>query len=79
MGLGKAGAQGAYLSQSATTAHFGLGGAVVVDTLEVTWPSGARQRRLHVAADRLVSIVEDGEPSGERTADRRASGPGGGR
>jgi hypothetical protein len=53
------GAQGSYLSQNATTAHFGLGAAAVVDTLEVVWPGGATRRLLRVAADRRLVIEEE--------------------
>ncbi len=39
-------------------AHFGLGGATVVDRLEVRWPSGRRTEQAGVAADRLVVLRE---------------------
>jgi hypothetical protein len=52
------GAQGSYLSQSTTVAHFGLGDAAMVDTLEIVWPGGARQHLLHLAADRRLVVEE---------------------
>ncbi len=53
------GAQSSYLSQNSPVAHFGLGPHVLVDTLEIVWPSGARQTVLGVAANRLVEVSED--------------------
>jgi hypothetical protein len=58
MQLREVGTQGSYLSQSTTVAHFGLGAAGVVDTLEVVWPGGARQTLRHVAADRKLLVEE---------------------
>jgi hypothetical protein len=49
----------AYLSGSSLVQHFGLGDAARVDQLEVVWPSGARSERVDLAADQLISIVED--------------------
>jgi hypothetical protein len=34
---------GSYLSQNDLRLHFGLGGAAMVDRVEIEWPSGARQ------------------------------------
>lgn len=39
--------------------HFGLGDAQVIDSLIVQWPSGSRNVFTHVAADRIVRILED--------------------
>jgi hypothetical protein len=38
--------------------HFGLGKALAVEKLTVTWPSGVVQTLEHVPADRVVSIEE---------------------
>jgi hypothetical protein len=54
--LREVGSQGSYLSQSATIAHIGLGGRATVDTLEIIWPDGGRQRFEHLAADRRLVI-----------------------
>ena len=51
-------AGGSYLSHSDLRAHFGLGAATTVESLEITWPSGARQRFTDLPADRFLSIVE---------------------
>jgi enediyne biosynthesis protein E4 len=49
---------GSYLSQSDLRLHFGLGASQEVDSIEITWPGGARQKLEHVRADRVVSIRE---------------------
>jgi len=48
-----------YASSSAGPLHFGLGAAKSVDTIEIQWPSGARQVLKDVAADRIVWIKEN--------------------
>ncbi len=55
------GAQPSYCSQNSLTAHFGLGDAPVVDTLEVIWPGGSRQLWLDVAARQTLRVVEGEE------------------
>ncbi len=45
-------------SQNSTTAHFGLGGANVVDTLAVKWPSGVVQTLTNVAAGQTSTLTE---------------------
>lgn len=50
---------GSYLSQNDLRLHFGLGSAKVVDSIEVQWPSGRRQRVEQTAADRVVRIPEN--------------------
>jgi len=47
-----------YLSQSALTADFGLGGATVVDELVVFWPSGNVQTLTGVWADQRITVSE---------------------
>ncbi len=47
-----------YLSQSDLRAHFGLGSSPSASSLEVRWPSGARDRLENVAGDRTIVIVE---------------------
>jgi enediyne biosynthesis protein E4 len=49
---------GSYLSQSDLRLHFGLGGAIKVDKVEIGWPGGARQVESALAADRVVAIRE---------------------
>jgi hypothetical protein len=47
-----------YASSSAGPMHFGLGAERVAETIEIRWPSGARQELHNVAADRVVRVVE---------------------
>ena len=47
-----------YLSQSETVAVFGLGNALAVDTLVVTWPSGRVDRFTDVEANQELRIIE---------------------
>jgi enediyne biosynthesis protein E4 len=49
---------GSYLSQSDLRLHFGLGGAVQVDKVEINWPSGGKQVESAIATDRLIAIRE---------------------
>jgi enediyne biosynthesis protein E4 len=60
-----------YLSQSSRTLHFGLGDQPQIDWVEITWPSGMRQRLDAVAANKLHEIVEPAAGnSGKRAAPR---------
>lgn len=47
-------------SQTGLVAHFGLGGATQVDSLQVFWPSGKRTRLHQLAANQFVTIDETG-------------------
>jgi hypothetical protein len=47
-----------YCSQSQTAPTFGLGADKLVQTLEVEWPSGARQKFANVPVDRVVTVDE---------------------
>jgi enediyne biosynthesis protein E4 len=49
---------GSYLSASDKRAHFGLGSATVVNTLDIQWPSGLRQHLENVKADQFLKIDE---------------------
>ncbi len=49
---------GSYLSQSDLRANFGLGDATKIETVEVTWPSGAHQTFQNVPADHFYEITE---------------------
>jgi len=57
--LRQVGAQASYLSQNALIEGFGLGTQLRADTLEVVWPSGVRQLRTAIPADRRVLVVEN--------------------
>lgn len=50
--------QSSYLSQNDSRAHFGLGQSTRIDTLEVWWPSGKRQRFTNVPVDHQLALTE---------------------
>ena len=60
MQLVKAGS--GFLSSSQIAPFFGLGKAVMVDRLEVHWPSGAVQVLEHIAANQRISMREISNP-----------------
>jgi hypothetical protein len=47
-----------YMSQNSLIAEFGIGEEVVIDTVEVRWPSGVLQTLTGVSGDQLVTITE---------------------
>ena len=49
---------GSYLSQSDLRVPIGLGGAARVDSLEIAWPSGLKERIGPLDADRFLTIKE---------------------
>jgi enediyne biosynthesis protein E4 len=52
-----------YLSSSEPVLHFGLGEAIRIEELTVTWPSGRYQRFTDLAADRKLTITEPTTPT----------------
>ena len=54
------GAQASYLSQNSLIETFGLGSRLRADTLEIVWPSGAREVRTNLAANQRLRVVEGG-------------------
>jgi peroxiredoxin len=48
-----------FVSQGDTTAWFGLGSCRRVSTLEVEWPSGAKQSIRDIPADRRILVTEE--------------------
>ena len=50
-----------YNSSSDKRVHFGLGSATVIDTIELTWPSGTRQVLKNVKADQVLTVRERSE------------------
>jgi hypothetical protein len=52
---------GSYLSQSDLRLHFGLGPHKLIDSLEVSWPSGAVDRFEKVPADQFLHLQEGGK------------------
>jgi len=51
-----------YNSASDKRVHFGLGSAGVVDTIELTWPSGIKQVLKNVKADQILTVTESASP-----------------
>lgn len=51
-----------YLSAQDPRTHLGLGQAKVIESLEVAWPSGLKQRWTDLRADRILEIREGAEP-----------------
>lgn len=49
---------GSYLSQSDLRLHFGLGSALRVESIEVSWPSGVRQVLKDVEGGRVMVVTE---------------------
>ncbi len=47
-----------YAASSDRVAHFGLGGATRIDTMEIRWPSGAIQKMAGVSANQILTIRE---------------------
>jgi hypothetical protein len=49
---------GSYNSSDDKRVHFGLGSAAVVDTIELTWPSGIKQVLKGVKVDQILTVTE---------------------
>ena len=47
-----------FMSSSDKRVHFGLGQETAIKTIEIRWPSGAVQKLLNVAADRILRVEE---------------------
>jgi len=52
---------GSYNSSSDKRVHFGLGSAGVIDTIELTWPSGVQQALKKVKADQVLTVTENSQ------------------
>lgn len=50
---------GSYLSQNDLRLHFGLGSATKIDSVEIQWPSGAKET-LHDVASGSIYTIEEG-------------------
>jgi hypothetical protein len=53
-----------YNSSSDKRVYFGLGGATMVDRIDLAWPTGDRQVLRNIKADQILTIVQSGGPSG---------------
>jgi enediyne biosynthesis protein E4 len=47
-----------YMSAQDLRIYFGLGARARVDTLEIAWPSGAKETVRDIAADQIVTVIE---------------------
>lgn len=50
----------AVFGQSSLIANFGLGNATVVNSVKIFWPSGIEMTLTNVAANKMLTIIEDG-------------------
>jgi len=55
--MAQVGADGSYLSQHDTDVHFGLGKALRVDEILITWPDGATQIESSAEVDQVLTIL----------------------
>ncbi len=51
---------GSYLSNHDFRAHFGLGSATKIDSVEIVWPSGTTDKLSNLQADKFYSVLEGG-------------------
>ena len=49
---------GSYLSQNDLRAHFGVGSATKIDSLEIRWPSGMVETLKNLSADKFYAVLE---------------------
>lgn len=56
--IGEVRGGGSYLSQNDLRLHFGLGGALKMESVEIRWPSGKVETLKDVSADSIYKIVE---------------------
>jgi enediyne biosynthesis protein E4 len=49
---------GGYISQGDLRLHFGLGGAERIERIEIVWPSGLKEERKDLEADRVLKLEE---------------------
>jgi len=47
-----------YNSSSDKRVHFGVGGAAVIDKIELAWPSGVKQTLTNVKVDQVLTVTE---------------------
>lgn len=57
-------AQSSYCGQNDMRAHFGLGDADSIESIEVIWPSGLEEAFTATAANQFLTITETSQPTG---------------
>jgi enediyne biosynthesis protein E4 len=65
---------GSYLSSNDMRVHFGLGDTATVDTVEIHWPSGAKENIKLPAVDRIFTVEEGKGITGEFGAPSKTAG-----
>lgn len=50
--------QTSYCGQNDMRAHFGLGNAIITDSIKVEWPSGTLEYFTQIGTDQFISIIE---------------------
>ncbi len=48
------------VGQNAFPIHFGLGSAIVVDSVEIRWPSGGTQKIYNITANQYLNVLQEG-------------------
>ena len=66
---------GSYYSQNSFTQYFGLGGAKLVDRLDIRWPNGDIQTFRSIPANQTVSFIEGQERFGGKPFSVAAAPP----
>ncbi len=51
-------AQNTFMGHNSLDVHFGLGDATDIESVEIEWPSGARDRFTGLAVDRVMNVTE---------------------
>ncbi|MBV9308058.1 MAG: ASPIC/UnbV domain-containing protein, partial [Acidobacteriaceae bacterium] len=51
-------AGGSYISGNDLRLHFGLANHATADSIEITWPSGTKQRLTEVKSNQILTITE---------------------
>jgi len=64
-----------YYSQNDFRLHFGLGGAIKADRVELTWPSGLKESFQNLPATSSSSYKKGREYSTPGNSDRTSMGP----
>ena len=68
-------ASGSYISSNDRRLHFGLGDAIDPGSVEIHWPSGAKQTVKLPAVDRIYTIAEDKGITGALCAGKPCTDP----
>lgn len=67
--------QSGYCSQNGLLAHFGLGDASIIDSIEVRWPLGIITVEENIAVDQFLTLYECTDTDGDRICDANDACP----